>query len=90
MAANVKTQDLQETDEERVVKAETYKAEGNELFKMGDYKKAMKRYHYALLYLKGIGEKHPITQEQKILTKDWKKRFDEMIFSCYNNLAGCV
>ncbi|XP_028409630.1 tetratricopeptide repeat protein 9C-like [Dendronephthya gigantea] len=91
MASNAGIQDsTTETDEGRVVKAEIYKAEGNEFFKMGEYKKAIKKYHFALMYLKGIGEKHPITQEQKVLTEDWKKRFDEMKFSCYNNLAACL
>ncbi len=79
-----------ESDEERIVKAENYKAEGNEFFKKQDFKPAIKRYHIALLYLRGIGEKHPITGERNILTDEWKKRHDEMRFGCYNNLAGCV
>ena len=79
-----------ETDEERIEKAENYKAEGNDFFKKEEYKSAIKKYHYALLYLKGIGEKHPITGEQKILTDEWKMRHSEIKFGCYNNLAGCV
>jgi hypothetical protein len=78
-----------ESDEERIVKAEDYKAEGNEFFKKEEYKSAMKKYHFALLYLKGIGEKHPLTGEQNILSDDWKTRHDEMKFCCFNNLAGC-
>ena len=77
-----------ESDEERIVKAENYKAEGNEFFKKEDYKSAMKRYHFALLYAKGIGEKHPITGDQNILTDEWNKRLAEIKFSAYNNLAG--
>ena len=77
-----------ETDEERIVKAENYKAEGNEFFKKEEYKAAVKRYHFALLYAKGIGEKHPITGDQNILTDEWNKRLAEVKFSTYNNLAG--
>ena len=79
-----------ETDEERIVQAEKYKAEGNEFFKKEEYKSAMKKYHFALLYLRGIGEKHPITGEQHILSDDWKKRYDEVTFGCNNNLAACL
>lgn len=77
-----------ESDAERIEKAESYKVEGNEFFTKKEYKSAMKKYHFALLYLKGIGEKHPVTGEQNILTDEWKKRYDETEFGCYNNLAG--
>lgn len=77
-----------ETDEDKIEQAERYKAEGNELFRNGDFKPAIKKYHYGLLYIKGIGEKHPVTGEQHILTSEWKLRHDQMKFGCYNNLAG--
>ena len=76
------------TNEDKVGKAAIYKEEGNEFFKKKEFKKAVKKYHYALLHLKGIGQKNPITGEQEVLSDATKKKYDDVTFGCYNNLAG--
>ena len=39
---------------EKLQTALNFKNEGNELYKAKDYKKAMRKYHNGILYLKGI------------------------------------
>ena len=39
---------------EKLQTALNYKNEGNELYKAKNYKKAMRKYHNAIMYLKGI------------------------------------
>ena len=76
------------TNEDRIAKAASYKEEGNGYFAKKEYKKATKKYHFALLQLRGIGEKNPITGEQDKLSEEMEKRLLEGKFGCYNNLAG--
>ena len=40
--------------EEKLKQALAFKDEGNSFYKVKDYKKAMRKYHNAILYLKGI------------------------------------
>ena len=40
--------------QEKLEKSLTFKDEGNNLYKAKEYKKAMRKYHNAILYLKGI------------------------------------
>jgi tetratricopeptide (TPR) repeat protein len=40
--------------EENYLRGDNHKSTGNELFKAGDYKAALREYHSALLYLKGL------------------------------------
>ena len=40
--------------EEKLKEAKLFKDAGNELYKSGDFKSAARKYHRAILYLKGI------------------------------------
>ncbi len=39
--------------EDKLGKALNFKEQGNELYKAGDYKKALRKYHNAVMYMKG-------------------------------------
>ena len=79
---------------EKIEKGVELKEEGNHGFKSGDTKEAVKKYNYALLYLKGLGE-NPASQlvpgaQPQILTKQQKEIKKKTMFACYNNLSGCM
>ncbi|KAI6654919.1 Tetratricopeptide repeat protein 9C-like [Oopsacas minuta] len=79
---------------EKIEKAVALKEDGNQHFKSGDYKDAVKKYNYALLYLKGLGE-DPTSQivpgvKSQSLTKSQKETRNKTLFACYNNLSGCM
>ena len=76
-----------------MVKCRELKEEGNKLVKAKEWKKAMKKYHHALMYVKGItdkldslpgleailGRQQPSEQERKDAT--------ELMLSLLNNLS---
>ena len=79
---------------EKIDKAVGLKEEGNKGFKSGDIKEAVKKYNYALLYLKGLGE-DPTSQlvpklQPEILTKQQKEIRKKTMFACYSNLSACM
>ena len=82
---------------DKIVRARELKDEGNTAFKARDYRRAMKKYHYALMYTKGVmnhgqlsallGLEHVIshmaTDEEIAVAKD-------ITLTISNNLAGIV
>jgi len=85
--------DSNKTVVEKLVKATEYKLAGNDFFKEKNYKKAIRNYHRALMYVKGIevdGLPHPLRKikvniDQSILDQNKKLKMN-----CYNNLAACL
>lgn len=79
--------------EKKLLQAEAFKAEGNELYKSKDYTKAVGKYHRALLFLRAINSNEllplpiPMPKEEPISEED-QKRVDQVTVDCYNNLAG--
>lgn len=80
--------------EEKLVKAKSFKAEGNEKFKNKDYRGAIGKYHRAILYLKGIESTQKglqgLVPENAPLPPDLVKEKNSLKIDCYNNLAACI
>eukprot|EP00795_Rhopilema_esculentum_P002718 gene2718-931_t len=86
------------TMEEKVEKALGLKSEGNEHFKNKDYKSAIRKYHNALLYVKGLldraktyqslGTALPEVTMQSPPSDELEEKIKELQLTCYNNLAG--
>ena len=85
------------TWEEKLEKAQSYKAEGNTFYQESNYKSAIGKYHRAILYLKGIegalqGLSMGFGQSQNeaaIRISDAGKAEVQLLkIACYNNLAG--
>lgn len=81
------------TWQESLVQAETFKCEGNDLYKIKEYKKAIGKYHRALFFLRGIENnlRSPfpgIVQSPKPLSSEDQSRVSQVTVDCYNNLAG--
>ena len=79
---------------EKIDKAVVLKEEGNHGFKSGDVKEAVKKYNYAILYLKGLGE-DPASQivpgvQPQVLTKEQKEMKRKTMSACYSNLSACM
>ena len=87
------------TTEEKVEKAFALKNEGNEHFKANDVQSAIRKYHNALLYVKGLANRFATLQslgtgfsgsENEDISEESKRKIKELQFLCYNNLAGTV
>ncbi|XP_065056368.1 tetratricopeptide repeat protein 9C-like [Rhopilema esculentum] len=88
------------TMEEKVEKALGLKSEGNEHFKNKDYKSAIRKYHNALLYVKGLldraktyqslGTALPEVTMQSPPSDELEEKIKELQLTCYNNLAACL
>lgn len=84
------------TKQEKLDKGNALKDEGNAFYKQKDYKNAMKKYHRALLYVKGLNQKHPFSAILNIpngdseMSEEFKEKIQQTESSCYNNLAGNV
>lgn len=90
-AAKTPTQSKQLSAKEKISHAFEKKSQGNEYFKAGDLRKAIKNYHVALLYVKDI-EKPSIldklaSREKKIPESDLTD-IKNIRCTCYNNLSG--
>lgn len=73
----------------RLEQAEKYKTEGNEHFRQKAYRKAIKKYHFALLQVKDISVKVTASGITKDACNQTEKENAEQISKgCYNNLAG--
>lgn len=92
-----KTGKVQVTLSEKIEKAFALRNEGNERFKAEDYRDAMKKYHFALLHVKGLLDRSATLQalgadssEYKCedVSDEKKQQIKEVEFLCYNNLAG--
>ena len=87
------------TPTEKIIKAYEVKDEGNGHFKALDYQTAIKRYHHALLYVKGLSDENPfqaltgvspLSNGENKLSEKSKESIKELEFICNNNLAGKV
>ena len=86
---------LPETVAERITKAQELKQEGNAFFKTGKWKKAIGRYHRALLFVKGITDRFeavpgvPLKEIAKVkATAEEEAAATSLLVAISNNLAG--
>jgi len=74
--------------------AKTYKADGNACFKSGEFKKAISKYHRALLYIRGIEENQkkylPGQEDIAPLKEEMAEEVKNLKRDCHNNLANCL
>ncbi|CAH3197422.1 unnamed protein product [Porites evermanni] len=79
--------------EERLETGMALKEKGNEYFKKQEYRNAMKNYHKALLYVKGIIDRPNLPgleASEEDVSDEAKNSIHKVQFSCYNNLAACL
>lgn len=85
------------TPAEKIAQSMEMKNEGNERFKAMDYQAAIRKYHNAILYIKGLGDRSQTLQAlgggaedptNPEITKEDHKKIKDLQFMCYNNLAG--
>ena len=85
------------TPNDKIEKAFDMKNEGNSLFKAQNIQGAIKKYHSALLYVKGLFDRKGILRGLGADCSDTsdeddtdvnRKKIKELQFLCYNNLAG--
>ncbi|XP_046652143.1 tetratricopeptide repeat protein 9A-like [Daphnia pulicaria] len=96
---------ISERAENKLCLANSLKLEGNTFFKQGNLKEAIRHYHRALLYIKGVESdgsnmlqnlSAAFTETMK--TKHLEEKMDPNIIErntqlkidCYNNLAACL
>ncbi|XP_031554606.1 tetratricopeptide repeat protein 9C-like [Actinia tenebrosa] len=84
------------TKAEKLEQARILKDEGNAFYKQKDYKNAMKKYHQALMYVKGLFDQVPFqgmflpeTRFPDEETAIFKEKAQQIELSCFNNLAAC-
>jgi hypothetical protein len=84
------------TKAEKLQQANILKDEGNVFYKQKDHKNAMKKYHQALMFVKGLVDQ-PFqeirllaTGSQEEETPELKQKVLQTELSCYNNLAGRI
>ncbi|OWF50396.1 tetratricopeptide repeat protein 9C-like [Mizuhopecten yessoensis] len=86
------------SDEEKIRTAATFKADGNAFYKEKDIRKAIGKYHRAILQLKAVGSEKkcaalmpvPVALSSQELSDDMKDLFTSLRVDCYNNLAACL
>lgn len=87
----------------RIDQGEIYKQEGNMCYREKNYKKAIGKYHRALLQVKDVdrqdgqqmlqgmmGGVSGVEDQSCQLTATMAERVKELEMSCYNNLAACL
>jgi len=86
----------------KLAQALVFKDEGNTFYKEKDYKKALRKYHNAILYMKGIDNDLHGTpafmqtsssvdpNSQKKISPDLERECIKANISIYNNLAACL
>ena len=87
---------LPETVAERITKAQELKQEGNGFFKTGKWKKAIGRYHRALLFVKGITDRFEAVPGMSLMkemakvkaTAEEEAVATSLLVALSNNLAG--
>lgn len=90
-------------DTEKLANAKKFKEEGNECHKCKQYKRAVGKYHRALLQLKGIGSAKSSGLGSLLSDKDMEElgyggnvpeevrhEVTKLTADCYNNLAACL
>ena len=91
------------SDKEKLLSAKEFKAEGNELHKKKEFRKAIGKYHRALLQLKAIGQSKSaglgafMSDEDMesmgysaTVPEDVQREATQLLADCYNNLAGRI
>ncbi|XP_033733811.1 tetratricopeptide repeat protein 9C-like [Pecten maximus] len=87
------------SDDEKIRNAATYKADGNAFYKEKDFRKAIGKYHRAILQLKAVGSESkcaallpvPLTNAApQELSPEMNDLFISLRVDCYNNLAACL
>lgn len=82
------------TNSEKLVRAKELKEIGNTLFKSGDTKNAVKKYHHALMFIKGISSSDlgipglPSELMNEKATEEERQMGDELTVLIHNNIAG--
>ena len=82
------------TNSEKLSRAKELKDVGNALFKSGETKNAVKKYHHALMYIKGISSSDlgipglPSDLMDEKVTEEERKMGDELTALIHNNIAG--
>ncbi|KAK3750014.1 hypothetical protein QZH41_008662, partial [Actinostola sp. cb2023] len=83
------------TKQEKLQQAIVLKDEGNAFYKQNDFKNAMKKYHHALLFVKGLAVEQPFKHilfydnGEGEVTEEFKQKAQHTESICYNNLAAC-
>ena len=79
----------------RISKAKELKDEGNELFKRGEWAKAIRKYHHGLMYVRGdLGKNEDllsmlgVSQTSMAPTEERRQESRKLMISLSNNLAG--
>lgn len=76
---------------DKITSAQELKQEGNCFFKSGEWKKAIRKYHHALMYAKGVVDKFdsiPGLRHKEKATPEEESSANELIAALSNNLAG--
>lgn len=84
---------LPKTIQERLTKAIFLKQKGNDFFGAGHWKKAIRQYHHALMYCKGITDKLDFIPGLAAagglrVTEEEEREATEVSVAVTNNLAG--
>lgn len=93
MSAGGRKEPLPTTILGRLVQARCLKQEGNELFRAKEWKKAVKKYHHALMFCKGITDKLDFIPGLAAAggvkpTQEEEREATELSMAVTNNLAG--
>nr|XP_056708258.1 tetratricopeptide repeat protein 9C isoform X1 [Euleptes europaea] len=85
----------EETMELRLQQAQRFKEEGNRCYKEGRFRDAVRRYHWALLQVKGLDPSVPsplqeFGGERPHVTLEQEQALHSTQSDCYNNLAACL
>lgn len=84
------------SNSEKLARARELKDIGNTLFKSGDTKNALKKYHHALMFIKGISSSDlelpglPSDLLNEKVTEEERKMGDELTALVHNNMAACL
>ena len=96
VAQGKETRGQYKTNSEKLARAKELKDIGNGLFKSGDTKTALKKYHHALMFVKGIAQSDlgasgiPSDLLNEKVTEEEREMGDELKALIHNNIAGKV
>ncbi len=85
---------LPHTVSEKLARALELKEEGNVLFKQQEWRRAIKKYHHSLMFIKGVTDRpdkmmgFALPSKFKKPTAEEEKCSIELLVSVHNNIAG--